>query len=254
MMGGYNLFYAHFTRLRDEGIALTKSSDDSLEELDLDKDEYVAEDIGMIFDTQFCSLCIQRNFHSLSITGITEYFQEMYKKMNDKDESGIHELDIYFKPVADREKLQKLKDIDNYRSIELSYAQGNEDIPSYAYQGLSYFKKVLEDLDGEKISVVISVGHSQKKSLKRELTKKISELVQDHKSSFKRAKLRGKIGNQRVEPYDLLNEKLTRTINFVNREKGKKKHLRKDVVLDKLIENYFGVEGMSFRSILSDNV
>lgn len=64
------LLYFHMSKLRDDPIAVTRQEVDELSDLDLDADEYIAEDINCLFDTENCILFIQRNFHSLSVVSV----------------------------------------------------------------------------------------------------------------------------------------------------------------------------------------
>ena len=126
---GLELVYFHMTKLRDDGLAITKERKDNLENLDLDADEYLAEDINCIFDTKNCLMFIQRNFHSLSITGVCNYLVKMHKKIAkiDKpyDKDTYEELNLKFKPVPDKEILKGIAESDNYRRIELSFANAS---------------------------------------------------------------------------------------------------------------------------------
>ncbi len=64
------LIYFHMSKLRDDGIAITKQNIDDLVNLNLEADEYIAEDISCIFDVKSSVLFVQRNFHSLSPVGV----------------------------------------------------------------------------------------------------------------------------------------------------------------------------------------
>lgn len=54
------LIYFHMSKLRDDGIAITKQNIDDLVNLNLEADEYIAEDISCIFDVKNNVLFVQR--------------------------------------------------------------------------------------------------------------------------------------------------------------------------------------------------
>ncbi|EUJ64837.1 DUF6731 family protein [Listeria fleischmannii] len=113
----YELFQLNLCRLREEtpGIASTISSE--LSNIPLEANEYIAEDINILYDNSIHVLMVQRNIHSLSATGLEVYFQEMMNKMDPNNN-----LDISLEPVLDIFSLQKAKTKDIYRKLTIRVA------------------------------------------------------------------------------------------------------------------------------------
>lgn len=263
-MGNGKLKYFHVTRLRKEGIAKTQIKKTDLESLDLDSDEFIAEDIGVIYDTALNAVCIQRNFHSLSIKGVAYYLNKMNHKIktNNSNNQKENENPIYFKPVCDKKMLINAKKITNYRGLELSYATSN-DIPDKKTMlsgVLPSLRDVFSGLNGEKITIYIGAKKLTKKFTNSLNSKEMQNIIDDidnNKTIFNRAVIKGKEGDAPVEIYDLLNGKLTRKIKFSTVTKdGKRIHLRADSVLERLLDNYFGNDSIKnpFRDEIRKNL
>lgn len=255
-MGEDKLIYMHMSKLRKDGIAITSINETDLEDLPLDDDEYVAEDIGMIFDTAFRSICIQRNFHSLSITGVAYYLNKMYSIIHNDKKKSIPE--IYFKPVCDKNVINRIKKIDNFRKIELSYAsQYDKPSSKTMLRGiLPPLKDAFSGLNGENVTISITAKRMTTKdsnSLNTAEIEKIIEDVYENDGYFNKAIITGKEGDAPVELYDLLNGKLVKKIKFSTIKKNKRVHLRPDSVREKLLDEYFDSKP-SFRKEIGDNL
>ena len=189
------------TKLRDDGLTITKERKDNLENLDLDADEYLAEDINCIFDTKNCLMFIQRNFHSLSITGVCNYLVKMHKKIAkiDKtyDKDTCEELNLKFKPVPDKEILKEIAESDNYRRIELSFAnaslelfKGQETLNKF----LGNFGNTFSDLGGVNLGITLTAGDRQNPSLNKGNLRDLAYDIESNKSLFSYAIISGKKG------------------------------------------------------------
>ncbi len=232
------LVYFHMCKLRDDGIAITKQNIDELSDLNLEVDEYIAEDISCIFDTQNCVLFVQRNFHSLSPTGIKTYLTEMKKKID--DESFSLELN----PVQDKEIASKLMKIDDVRKLELSFAHSGYkqfDTPLKKYLGS--IGEIFENFgEGVNLTLTLSAGSKWNKPFNKENTANAIQQISDENSIFSKALISGKTGSMPVEKYDLINGKLQTKYSFssVKEVSGttKKIHLNPDSVRDVMKELY----------------
>lgn len=227
---GLELIYFHMTKMRDDGLATTKEEIDELKNLDLDADEYVAEDINCIFDTQNCLLFIQRNFHSLSVTGVNSYLIKMHKRIAIKidkscDKKNYESIDLQFKPVPDKEILTGIVNSDNYRKIDLSFA--TDSIESFKGQKilnkcLGGIGQVFDNLGGYNIGITLTAGNAKNPSLNKENLRDLATAVENDKTIFSSAIISGKKGKTPVEKYDLINGKLCVSHKFSSvKKKGK---------------------------------
>lgn len=235
------LLYFHMSKLRDDPIAVTRQEIDDLSDLDLDADEYIAEDINCLFDTEHCILFIQRNFHSLSVGGVEFYFKKMYERLEKSKEDfnpdDFEELSLDLQPVPNKRALRGIQKSDNIRTLELTFANANvQKFSTGIAKYLGGFKSLFDSLGGTKISINLSAGAPKNKPLKAKDIHELAKNIQNGKSLFSSAIVRGKEGDMPVEKYDLINGKLFVTHKFssVKSEDGKTKkmHLRPDSVED----------------------
>ncbi|ORI31183.1 hypothetical protein BLL61_08035 [Lacticaseibacillus casei] len=250
------LIYFHLTKLRDEGAATTTIQSEELKDLDLAPDEYIAEDINCFYDTQLCTVFIQRNFHSLSITGITDYLIKMYKLVKEADgnQSENEALNLFFKPVPDKKVVEKAQQANNFRTLELSFASDRkQEIPKMVQKFLGNLGDIFGQLGGAKIGLTLSAGKSDQPGLKNQETQEIIKQIADGNTPFSKAIIRGKAGDMPIERYDLLAGKLQTVHKFssVKDENGsaRKMHLSPSAVEDTMNLIYLkGEEGkQSFR-------
>ncbi|MDF4186119.1 DUF6731 family protein [Ligilactobacillus salivarius] len=232
------LIYFHMSKLRDDGIAITKQNIDDLVNLDLEADEYIAEDISCIFDVKNSVLFVQRNFHSLSPVGIKTYLIEMKKKMDNET------ITLDFKPVPDKKIISKLKKVDNVRKLELSFGYDSYkqfNLPLKKYLGVmgEIFDKFV---NGVNVSLVLSAGYKKDNPFKKENTTDAIQRISNDNSIFSKAIISGKTGSMPVEKYDLINGKLQTKYSFssVKQVSGttKKIHLDQNSVRDVMKELY----------------
>lgn len=232
------LIYFHMSKLRDDGIAITKQNIDDLVNLDLEADEYIAEDISCIFDVKNSVLFVQRNFHSLSPVGIKTYLIEMKKKMDNET------ITLDFKPVPDKKIISKLKKVDNVRKLELSFGYDSYkqfNLPLKKYLGV--MGEIFDKFgNGVNVSLVLSAGYKKDNPFKKENTTDAIQRISNDNSIFSKAIISGKTGSMPVEKYDLINGKLQTKYSFssVKQVSGttKKIHLDQNSVRDVMKELY----------------
>lgn len=244
------LLYFHMSKLRDDPIAVTRQEVDELSDLDLDADEYIAEDINCLFDTENCILFIQRNFHSLSVSGVEFYLKKMYERLEKEKENfnpdNFEELSLELRPVPDKKALKGIQKSDNIRTLELTFANANvQKFSTGIAKYLGGFKEVFDKLGGTRISINLSAGPIKNKSLEAGGIHELARNIESGKSLFSSAIIRGKEGDMPIEKYDLINGKLYVTHKFssVKSEDGKTKkmHLRPDSVEDVMKNIYLRI-------------
>ncbi|BCX31481.1 hypothetical protein LTWDN19_20480 [Latilactobacillus curvatus] len=253
------LMYFHMTKMRDEGAATAVLETEELTDLELDADEYMAEDISCLYDNKLKVLFIQRNYHSLSISGIAEYLKKVYEiivkgsSSYDSENDSFDELDIFFKPVPDKEVLKNAQKVTNYRSLTLSFANDFEDSMSDKLKSmLGSLGGIFDSLGGTKVGIVLSAGDSKAKTLDISNTKDMISEVENGNSIFSSALIRGKRGDSPVEKFDLLNGKLQTEHKFSSVKdkdgKARKIHLDPNTVEDIMKLIYVNKDGNSTHS------
>lgn len=262
------LVYFHMTKMRDEGMATTLLENEELTDLELGADEYMAEDISCLYDNELKIFFVQRNYHSLSISGIAEYLKKIYEIIKkgsddyDPEKSNFKELDIFFKPVPDREVVDNVQKITNYRSLTLSFANDfDTEMPEKIKNMLGPFSTIFGNLGGTKIGTTLSAGSSKAESLKISDTKDIITEITKGNTAFSSALVRGKQGDVPVEKYDLLNGKLHTKHKFSSGKdkngKARKLHLDPQTVEEEMKLLYLNKDensSQSFRNKVISNL
>lgn len=230
------LTYFHITRSRDEGIATTTENKEELKFLELDEDEYLAEDIGCFFDSELCIVFIQRNYHSLSVRGLTAYLSVMYKKIQeskeDFDEENFEELEIDFRPVVDKKLIDQILEIDRFSTVTLGFASDKRgSMPKVLSKFLGIFGDGFNHLDAPNIKIQLTAKREQPGLNHSDTTKLITE-SQKKLNLFTTFAINGKKGDNPIEKYDLLNGKLRTSHKFasVQNKDGKARKMHLDPV------------------------
>lgn len=259
------LTYFHVTRSRDEGIATTTENKEELKFLELDEDEYLAEDIGCFFDSELCILFIQRNYHSLSVRGLTAYLSAMYKKIEeskeDFDAEKFKELEIDFRPIVDKALIAQLLNNDKFSKLTLGFASDKRvDMPKGLSKLLGIFGDGFDHLDAPNIKIELTAKKEQP-GLHHANTKKLIKESQKKLNLFSTFAVNGKKGDNSIEKYDLLNGKLRTSHKFAsvqNKEgKARKMHLAPASVEEIMILLYLGIgdeNKLPFRDQIIENL
>ncbi|HBP97356.1 DUF6731 family protein [Leuconostoc lactis] len=259
------LIYFHMTRFRDEGIATTTENKEELKFLELDEDEYLAEDIGCFFDSELCVLFIQRNFHSLSVRGLTAYLSAMYKTIKankeDFDEESFNELDIDFRPVVDKKLMEKILKNDRFSKLTLGFASDKRvNMPQGLSKVLGIFGDGFNDLDAPNIKIELTAKKGQS-GLNHSKTKELISEAQKKLNLFTTFAVNGKKGDNPIEKYDLLNGKLRISHKFASVQnkdgKARKMHLDPASVEETMKLLYLGIGDeitLPFRDKIIENL
>lgn len=227
----------HMVRLRDEGLASTTIDSDDLTDIDLGYEDYIAEDISGFFDKKTFAIMLQRNSHSLSISGLKEYLVKMHKK-SDPDDDFL----IYFKPVQDKEVITKAKNITNFRALQLKFATSNQNEMSGTMGHLiGHFADFFQNSGGSELGMELKSKRNEP-DLKRQQMLDIIEEIENDDFLISSAIFSGKIGDAPVEKFDLLNGRLMTYASFNNvhdvEGHPKKYHLNPQAVQEEMYRIY----------------
>lgn len=238
------LTYFHMLRFRDEGLASANEVSEELKDIALDEGDYIAEDINCIFDSDSCVLMIQRNFHSLSISGVREYLISMYSVLRDDD------LSLDFCPVPDLNVLENALSTDKYRKISFRFASNYRDsLPSVFTNLVGGFADIFRSLGGDNLTLTLGAQRSRP-DLHADQSRQLIQAIADNRTMFSSALVTGKQGDAPVELYDLLNGKLSVYYKFTTTRKiegqAKKIHLNPISVEEEMMRLY--VEVNDYRS------
>jgi hypothetical protein len=164
-----NLWDVYFSRLRDFNLPSRAKEDGPSEPFDLDDDEYIGENVSVLYDEDYHILMVQRNRYSLSPSALEEYFNHV---------SGDSTNVICFRPISIPDPKTRAKNAHYIRKIRVRFA--NLDKVKLEGRGTSLTKwlSLLDEYEPVTGEVIISVGRQRKASLEN-LSGFIDELVEN---------------------------------------------------------------------------
>lgn len=197
------LHFLHFTRLRNDVPAYAEINSDELKGIPLKENEYIAEDITTLYDPEISVLMVQRNVHSLSASGIEEYFNLM---LDDKN------FVISLSPVVNKKVISDALSKNEYRRIDIGIASLQKAKELGTLEKLTGpFKdihKLVNNFSGNNISITISAGNG-KENLDTQETKNALKIVKDNIAFFKSAVVVGRDEDGLpAEKFDLIKGKV----------------------------------------------
>lgn len=225
----YELFQLNLCRLREDTPGITSTISSELSNIPLEENEYIAEDINILYDNGHHVMMIQRNIHSLSATGLQVYLQNMLEQMDPNNN-----LTISLEPILDIYALKKAKSKDLYRKITLRVATNK--VGKLLDDPIGRSFEQLESIEGATIEITISSESKKKSKLKTGEIRKIIETIEQERELYSKAEISGKDSeDSTIEKFDLLKGKL-RIQKFYN--VPTKKYLDPDTVLDDITVGY----------------
>lgn len=219
----------HFTRLRDSNVpAITSSLLRQLKDIGLGEDEYIAEDISCLYDSEINVLMVQRNFYGLSPSGISYYMNQFVE-----DENSIIEL----RPICYKNAFNRGKGKSRYRKFTLKTADISKDPTLLSLDNpISKAYKELQGLNGYDIEITVKTTRDKSQKLHRQSIEKTLKDFESHKKSFKKVEVGFKETiDSRVETVDLLQGKIFSVLSF---QLVPKTFLNPEVVQKDMINEY----------------
>ncbi|MDB1689844.1 DUF6731 family protein [Enterococcus casseliflavus] len=225
----------HFTRMRETNVpAITQELVEELADIGLKDNEYIAEDISCIYDSEINVLMVQRNVYSLSPSGIEFYINNFIE-----DENTFVELN----PICYKSAFARGKNKGIYRTINLKTGDIQKHPSLFSMDNpISRAFKELQGLDGYDIEITVKTSREKGSKLNK---KRIEETLSDFEKE-KQFLTKAEIGfresdEAKVEKIDLLKGKIFVFLPFNIQPK---KTLNQNVVQTDMINKYHGAGGM----------
>ncbi|MCD8904343.1 hypothetical protein K2V56_02545 [Staphylococcus chromogenes] len=193
-------------RLDDTRYQKTTIYGDSID-LELENDEYIGHEISILYDPAKNVMVIQRNFSSLSPSGIEKFIDSILFDYYEK----------YFSfsliPAMDNNAFKRARNSKTYKQLTLKVkGQQRDDL----LKGLVY-----GSYDGvETVEIVITANRSKNGELNKTIT---TSLLDDWHNEEETEKLKVKIienDDSNVETVDLLRQTIKRSLKYEYREAG----------------------------------
>lgn len=176
------LWRLRILRLRDNNLSFIVKPAEEAKPIELGDDEYLGEDMTMLFDVNNNVAMIQRNRFALGFNNLKKLFQKIMK------DSAI-KIDI--RPVSKEVDIKKIQK-DYFKSIELRFANIKVYDPDIVGGALGAIIRTYKILDGGGGSFTVNVGRTRKKSLAKESMRNFLDEISQNEDLFNAAILKAK--------------------------------------------------------------
>lgn len=203
-----NISFARFYKLRDIVPAKVKDGIGA-ESIDLDEDEYIGEDVCILYDDSNGVCMLQKNRFSLSYLKIGEWLslscQEGYR--------------VKLKPINDNDIFHKLNG-KNVRNFDVSFANLSSNFEDVENVSLNQMIRSVQYFEGATANIRIGVGREKHRRLNNHAINLLLEGMNRYRDRFSKAKITLSDENDsNIEVLDLLDAIMSSTINVTIKEK-----------------------------------
>jgi len=213
-------------RLRDANLSFLVKPDEEAKPIELGDDEYLGEDMTMLFDVKNNVAMIQRNRFAVGFKNLQRMMQNIMQ---------IEGILIDIRPitkVVDERTIQR----DYFKSIELRFANLKRKDTDAIGGALGAIIKAYRSLNGGGGAFVVNLGRTKRETLAKEPTKELLDSIQQHKDVLNTAILRAKDAED--NDIDIINLFDNIFSAFISFELPERTSLDYDYCVRKMIEKY----------------
>lgn len=169
-------------RLREDNLSYIVRPDEEAKPIELGDDEYLGEDMTMLFDVTNNVAMIQRNRFAVGFKNLGMLVQKILR---------IEGLLIDIRPISVELDIHRIRR-NYFKSIEVRFANVSGKNTSAIGGALGEIIRTYESLGGFGGSFIVNLGRSRKKSLSKEPANTFLESIADNRDMFSAAILRAK--------------------------------------------------------------
>lgn len=205
-------------KFRETDTAKTAKINEEATDLPLDDDEYLSEDMTVIYNVQEKIFAIQRNRFCCTPTQLGRYFEQILMQ-----EFQHSKLTFKFIPIVRNNLDKALNNMVDCRKLTCKISDWPTSQEYYTNKSLSKIAKLTEEFEATSIEITVSVGRNRKKTLSRAHAKKfISEIINLSQANGNVQKAIASLNTSinedsedtKFEMFDLLSNNLHDIINF----------------------------------------
>lgn len=196
-----DIYSIRFHKLRDTNVPSKFKSGYEAETIPLDEDEYIAEEMNILYDRNNGICMVQQNRMSLGVARLSEWMS--------KECSGNQR--VAFLPLYNFEPTQRFKG-KQIRSIDVTFANMEQQTDNLTFSDIIGGMRRLKGCKGH---FSVSVGHNRYKELDNMATLDLIEQLRQNKEAFSGAKVKLRDDDKgRIEIVDVFDESLHDFIEF----------------------------------------
>lgn len=231
-----DIYSMRFHKLRDTNIPSKFKRGQDAETIPLEDDEYIAEEMNILYDRRIGVCMVQQNRMSLGTARIAEWMAKEYGK----------QYRVNFLPISNYEPTQRFRG-KQIRAIDVTFANMEQQNGNIAFSDLLDGVRPLRACTGH---LILSVGHSRSKELDNVASIDLIEQLRGHTDIVSGARVKIRDDDKgRIELVDLFDEVLHDFIEFEIESKvgldfatEKYQMLRQYHVRLREIEQHLGIE------------
>ncbi len=193
-----------FARLREDNIPKKAWEDKEAEDIELEDGEYIGEEVLAIYDEGIHILAIQRNFHSLGISGIEQYINTLWHNKN--------QTNIYLRPINPGNNItDSLLKKGIVRKLRVKFADvQNSNIDDFESSAIKDIVNGAKKYNSIGMDIMLTVGRSKDKNLNNEEAGQTIQDIYNNQEYISKAEVGIKErDDEPMEYMDLLADKLT---------------------------------------------
>ncbi|KAA8446514.1 DUF6731 family protein [Weissella paramesenteroides] len=196
----------HVIRMREDAPSIATLTSEELEEISLEKGQFIAEDVSLLFDSVYSIIMIQINRNSVGPTKLAHYFTELWSKV---DTSKDIETNIEFRVVLRPDTYASLRKKTDIKKLRVKAA----DMPKTKLPRTFKDMFSAEEIRDLEIDITFSVGPSKTKSIPENFSDKIINAVEQDSYGLKEVEVTAGVKRDskiitEIETFDLIDGKL----------------------------------------------
>lgn len=230
-INGNEFYSARVYKVRDTNIPVKLADGHDAEPIELEEDEYIGEDLNILYDYQLNVCMIQRNRMSIGVSRLAEWAMK-----------DIADYDILFRPLGQSYNIGKFRK-KKIRSLDITMGNINEQTKGTA---LSDLIKGAADIGGLNVSISISVGRKRNRELSKDGAMQLIKEITDNREDVTRARVKVKDDdNAPIETVDLIDDLLNDIIVYnIEHKSTLDFRTEKQQMLQKYLERREEIAGM----------
>lgn len=222
-------YHLSFERLRDFNLPVKSSFERESEPIDLEDDEYIGEEVSLLYDVDNNIFIIQRNRDSLSPTALEMFLRDIYVNYIGRPVS------LELNPILGQNTLRQILESEQIRKINIRVDDLGQETD---YEDdLSNVTEEVTRYEATSLDFTLSVGREKNREMHSGFARGLIQSIMGRRNISKAQVYVRMDEDSNVEKYDLIEHKIHSIVTFDFRED---RTIRPDAVFQRMREVYIG--------------
>lgn len=232
-----NSYHLCFERLRDFNIPVKSSFERESEIIDLEDDEFIGEEVSILYDISNCVVIVQRNRDSLSPTALEIFLRDIYSTFMNQY------CNLELNPLLEQDTLQYVLDSNQIRKISFRVDDLGQE--TEYEDDLSNITEEVSRFEAASLDITLSVGREKDSEMDPTRARAFIRSLTGRRN-VSRAQVYVRLEeDSNVEKYDLIEHKIHSFATFDYREN---RTIRPHAVFLMMRDIYIGEDGDGMRA------